>query len=154
MVVGVITQAQTDDVQVAATVTPELISVTVDVSSVAYGIVPLSTVDAAPDPDSVITPRNAGNVTVKLDIRGAGSTNWTLSSSAVGANQFMHKFGPWNDPTLGTLVPLDSVAYAALDASVDPQTAGQAFKLRLSTPDSTTNYVEESTTVTVLATKI
>ncbi|MBU2577438.1 hypothetical protein KKA69_01245 [Patescibacteria group bacterium] len=152
MVVGVVAKADTADV--AATVTPELISVTVDVTSVAYGIVPLSTVDDAPDPDSVIIPTNDGNVTVKLDIRGANSTTWTLSSTAVGANTFMHKFGLWDGANLGALTALDSVAYAVLTASVAPGVAGDDFKLRLSTPDSTTAYAEEGTTVTVLATKL
>jgi len=143
-----------DEGTVGATVTPELVSVTVDTTSVAYGTVSLNIVDAIPLTDSVITPTNNGNVTVKLDIRGADSTTWTLSSSAVDANTFMHKFGLWDGTNLGTLVALDPTAYAALDASVAPSNSGEDFKLRLSTPSSTTAYAEESTTVTILATEI
>ena len=150
MVVGVVAQGA-DTAPVAATVTPELISVTVDVSSVAYGIVPLSQVDVAPSSDSVITPTNASNVTVKLDIRGANSTTWTLSNTAVGNKIFMHKFGVG---AYTTWTPLDSIAYASLDASVAANTAGTSFKLRLSTPTATDVYAQESTSVTVLATKI
>jgi len=153
MGVGVAVQGA-DTAPVAATVTPELISVTVDVSSVAYGIVPLSQVDVAPSPDSVITPTNASNVTVKLDIRGAGSTNWTLSDTGVGADTFMHKFGLWTDPTLGALTALHPTTYKALTASVAPGAPGDDFKLRISTPSTTANYGEQSTSVTVLATKI
>lgn len=144
-----------DTANVGATVTPKLVSVTVDVASVAYGIVPLSTVDAVPSPDSVITPTNDGTATVSLGIKGADSTTWALSSTAVGANTFMHKFGLWDagTSTLSALTALDSTAYATLDTSVDPGTAGEDFKLRLSTPDSTTVYAEEATTVTVLATE-
>lgn len=142
-----------DTAGVSATVTPQLISVSVSPGSVAYGTVPLSQTDVAPSPDSVITATNNGNVTEKFEIKGANSTTWTLSDVAVAANTFMHKFGLWNGVTLGALTALHNTTYKTLQASVG---AGgtQDFKLRISTPTSTTTYATESTSVTVLATAI
>lgn len=136
-----------DTATVTATVTPKLVSVTVSPTSVAYGTVPLSSSATS----GVITATNDGNVTETFNIKGADATystnTWVLSDTAVGANQYMHKFAL---PTYITWTPL-STTYLTLATGI-AASGTQDFKLQIWTPTSTTLYGEYSTTVTVLAT--
>ena len=130
-----------------ATVTPQVIAVSVDIESVDYGVLNVSETS---DPSTVITATNDGNVTEKFEIKGSNSTDWTLSNTAVGEDQFMHEFAT-DDDSYVAYTALHNTDYATLDASVSTPTGTQLFKLQLKMPSSTTVTTEQSTTVTVLA---
>lgn len=150
---------------VTATVTPQLVSVTVDVSSVGYGTQNLSTTDNKPTGDPEITATNNGNVAENFTIKGddatASGSTWTLSTTA-GASAYVHKY---NADTGGTYPDLSSVALDKTGKSLSTGVSGgtsctttctgggsEAFKLRMDTPTSTSSFAEHSTTVTVVAT--
>lgn len=148
---------------ITATVTPQLVSVTVDVSNVGYGTQNLSTTDNTPTGDPEITATNNGNVAENFTIKGDdatdGSNIWTLSNTA-GADAYVHKF---NNDT-GTYPDSSSVALDKAGKSLSTSVSGgsscttfctgggsEAFKLRMDTPASTSSFAEHSTTVTVVA---
>lgn len=147
MAVGVVATAD-ETGTVTATVTPQIIAVTVDVSSVDYGILDVSDTSA---PSAVITATNTGNVAEKLEVKGSDSTNWTLSNAAIGADQFMHEFAT-DDDSYVSYTALHNTNYTTLDATVATSSA-QLFKSRLKMPSSTSVTTQQSTTVTVLATE-
>ncbi len=146
---------------VAATVTPQNISVTVTDGSVAYGTLDLS---ASKDTTSggvndTQTATNDGNVAEDFNITSTdatGGTTWTLAST-IGANQFKHSFCTAGS---GSPDPCDATPtwnaittagnYQALASNI-AASATNLFDLKLDTPSSTTDYVQKSITVTVQA---
>lgn len=142
-----------DTATVNATVTPKLVSVAVDVPSVAYGTVAVGEVNVAPSPDSVIKATNDGSVTEEFLIRGANATydlnTWTLVTTAPAADAYNHKYGLWTG-TLGALVLL-TTSNVSMATGVAPL-GFKEFKLRISTPTSTSAYGQYSTSVTLVAT--
>lgn len=149
MVVGVAVRAA-DSASVTATVTPQIISVSVSTSTISYGILNVGETSAS---STVITATNGGNVAEKFEIKGSNSANWTLSSTSTGADIFKHEFAT-DDSSYLTYTALDSALYATLDTSVSAPSGTQLFKLRLKMPSSTSVTTEQSTTVTVLATAV
>ncbi len=144
---------------VAATVTPQLISVAVTDGAVAYGILDLS---ASQDTtsgglDDTQTATNDGNISQDFNIKSTdavGGTNWTLAGT-IGADQYKHSFcttgGGAPDPcdTTPSYTAM-TTSYASLGTSISA--AGtKKFDLKLDTPSSTTDFVEKSITVTVQA---
>jgi hypothetical protein len=77
---------------VSATVTPLLISVLIDPTSVTYGTRAPNTTQHASNP-TFVTVTNNGSVTERFNIKGAASTPsaWTLGATA-GTNQYVHRF--------------------------------------------------------------
>ena len=140
--------ASTDSV--TATVTAQNISVSVSDGSVAYGtLATSSTADTASgDLDDSQTATNDGNVTEDFNIQGQDSANWTLEATA-GADQYTHKFCTSDcdgTPTWNAL----TTSYQSLATSVSA--AGtQIFDLQIGTPTSSTNYTEQTVSVTVQA---
>ena len=148
MVVGVAVQGADTDT-VTATVTPQVVAVSVDVSDVDYGVLDINDVSS---PSAVITATNDGNVTEMFQIKGSDSTNWVLSDTSVGGNQFMHEFAI-DDDSYTAYTALHNTNYATLAASVSTPSGTQLFKLKLKMPSSTSVTTQQSTTVTVLATE-
>lgn len=143
--------ANTDTV--TATVTAQNISVSVDNTSIAFGTIGTSstqdTTSNGVDDSSIAT--NDGNVNEKLNIQAGNSTNWTLGSSA-GVEQYTMKMCTANCDTSPVWTSLGiSPAYATLVANL-AKNATQSFDLQVGTPTSTTNYGEQTITVTVQAT--
>ena len=133
---------------VTATVTAQNISITVDVTTVAYGTLAVTTESS---PSVVITAANNGNVTETFNIKGSNSTNWILSNTAAGADTFMHKFAKSQDVYVA-YTALHNTNYTALATGVAGISGTQLFKLKLTMPNSTTFFGQQSTTVTVQAT--
>ena len=150
---------------VTATVTPQLISVSVSPGSVAYGIMALSASDASRTVklSGTITATNNGNVAENFNIKGSdatgGSTPWTLSDTppdvgAVGANTYVHDF---DNTTGGSFVEaedksLNSNTYKALATNVAATSGTANLELQMNMPTSSTDAsAQKSTTVTVLA---
>ena len=144
MVVGMVAQAATADV--TATVTPRLISVSVDPTSVDYGVMGTSEDQVSP----TITVTNDGNDVEDITITGSDSTNWTLSDT-VGSETFVHKAyagTPWPGGDTGA-VTLTTSPQTFIE---DMATTSQDCLLKIYTPSSTTVTAQQSTTVTLTAT--
>ncbi len=134
---------------VTCTVTPELISVTVNPTGVDYGILG----NSANATSGVITATNNGNVAEDFDIRGANATSgtdtWTLAGS-VGADQYMHEFGLGSSPSTFTAL---ATSGQDLANNIAASVGTQDFKLKIWTPSSSTGSGQYNTDVTVLAVK-
>jgi len=143
---------------VTATVTPEIVSLTVDTPTVAYGTLALSPSDASRTTaeSGVIVVTNNGTVNEDFDIKGTSTANWTLNSSpadtgTVATDQFVHRFDADATFTDGTASALSTSNQALGGGNVAP--AGtQDFVLQMNMPTASTVSTEQSTTVTILAT--
>lgn len=144
---------------VAATVTPQNISVTVSDGAVAYGTLDLSSSkDTTSDgTNDTQTATNDGNVAEDFNIRSTdatGGTTWTLAGS-IGANQYKHSFctsgGGSPDPCDATPTwTAMTTSYASLDTNVAAAGTNK-FDLKIDTPSSSSDYVQKSITVTIQA---
>ncbi len=144
---------------VAATVTPQNISVTVTDGTVAYGTVDLS---SSKDTTSgglndTQTATNDGNVAEDFNIESTnatGGTTWTLAGT-IGSNQYKHSFcntgsGSPDPCDTGPTWTAMTTSYQALTTNVAASSTGK-FDLKLDTPSSSTDFVQKSITVTVQA---
>ncbi|MCH8748154.1 hypothetical protein IH781_00225 [Patescibacteria group bacterium] len=150
---------------VSATVTPGVISVLMNTTSIGYGTVEIPSVDRVPtDPsaDKIIGATNNGGIPEDFFISGADATgasqNWTIvdgAPSGASTYDYNHKFLDCDNDSActnpATANSMTTTAEAlATGVSVN---ATEYFKLRLSTPTETGGDLSEhSTTVTVLAT--
>ncbi len=144
---------------VAATITPQNISVTVTDGSVAYGTIDLSSskdTTTGGTNDSQ-TATNDGNVAEDFNIKSGdatGGTTWTLAGS-IGANQYKHSFCTSGS---GSPDPCDAspswtamtTNYQAVGSNI-AASGTRLFDLKIDTPSSTSDYVQKSITVTVQA---
>lgn len=144
---------------VAATVTPQNISVAVSDGAVAYGTIDLSsskdTTSGGVNDTQVAT--NDGNVAEDFNVLSSdatGGTTWTLAGT-VGANQYKHSYCTSGS---GTPDPCDTGAtWSALSTSYNPLSSNvavsgtQRFDLKLDTPTTSSDYVQKSITVTIQA---
>lgn len=144
---------------VAATVTPQNISVAVADGSVAYGTLDLSTAKdtTSTGVNDTQIATNDGNVAEDFNIRSTdatGGTTWTLAATA-GADQYAHSFCTTGG---GAPDPCDSTPtwnamttnYAALASNIAAAGTNK-FDLKLDTPTSTSDYTQKTITVTVQA---
>jgi len=156
LVVGVGTQA-VGTADVSATVTAQLVSVSVADGGITYGILPLdSTEDTTTSGlNDVQTATNNGNIAESLGIRSSDAvsdgTNWELAA-ARGTDEFTHEFS-LNDGSSWTAFDVDNATYSTLNSNVAVN-GTQTFDLRIGTPDNSTDSVEHTVTVTVQATAI
>jgi hypothetical protein len=152
---------QSGQAQVSATVTFQVISVSVGIpsgypTSVDYG--PLRPdIEAAPASYSPATYSylrvvNSGNVAEHFLIKGANATSpgegtWTLADTP-GVNQYVHLYGTEQAP--GGYTALSSTDGSNLAANVAVG-EGQDFNLKIHTPTGSTVQGQYSTTVTIVA---
>lgn len=129
-----------------------VISVTVEDGVVSYGTIPTntskSTCSSELNDAQIVT--NNGNVAEDFLIKGADSDNWTLGSS-VGANQYVHQFrsGSCSSFSAGTALTTSDQAFSSNVAVSGTVT----LNLQLTTPNSTSSYSQQTTSVTVTATQ-
>lgn len=129
---------------VTATVTPEQISVSVNPSTVDYGVVGLGTTDNVPSP-AYFTATNNGAVLEDFAIRGANTTDWALVTTAPESDEYRHWFS--NDTTY---TALQVTVAEALEDSVAISGTVDVY-LKLDTPEFTTTFDQQSAAVTVVA---
>ena len=140
---------------VAATVTPQNISVTVSDGTVAYGTVDLSSAQdtTASGVNDSQTATNDGTVNEDFNItstNATGGTAWTLAGT-IGADQYKHSFCTSTCDATPTWTAITTAGnYHALAGTVTPN-GTSVFDLKIETPSSTTDYVQKSITVTVQA---
>jgi hypothetical protein len=136
---------------VTCTVTAVLVSVTVTPGSVAYGTLALGANTTTLALAATQTAINSGTVAENFTIKSsnatrAGGTNWTLVTTTPGSNEFKHEFstnsgGVWTAMT---------TSYTTLKTNV-AVSSNQTFDLRITMPSSTSDYLEHTITVTVMA---
>ena len=158
MVVGVGVNADTE-AGVSATVTPQNISVSLNASSVNYGVLDLSASDASRTValSSTFIATNGSNVPADFVIRGTDTDNgWILnfspaSAGIVGADQFVHRFDADATFTDGTAKAL-STSNLDLGLAI-PVGDTQDFVLQMNMPTSSGDASSvQSSTVTITAT--
>jgi hypothetical protein len=147
---------QDEGAQVAATVTPQSISVIISdgyPTSVDYGTVPLGAegvpISYTPGTYSYLRVQNDGSAAENLLIKGADATcgtgMWILGAS--GADEYSHLWGEGQAPESYHLLSTEASILSsgvAGGATVD-------FNLRIRMPTSCTVWGQYSTTVSVLA---
>ena len=137
---------------VSATVTAELITISVADGSVDYGILPVNTNKDTVTLSQTQVVTNNGNVNVDLGVKSSdavGGVKWNLATTNASLDDFTHESAP--DGSTWTLFNIDNSTYTSLAAGVIP-TGTQDLDLRIKTPTSVTDNVEKTITVTVLAT--
>ena len=103
-----------------------------------------------------IVATNNGNVIEDFDIYGADTTGWTLDSSTSTLNHYKHQFCNDTDndcstpPTSYTAMST-STATSVLKEGVAATSGTVAFQLRITTPQTTDVYIQQSAAVTVQA---
>ncbi len=148
---------------VGATVTAQLISVSITSDgSVAYGTLGANTTkntalyheSTNPDgmnPADTQTATDGSNVDVALNIMSSdaeGGTKWELAAAA-GSDAYKHEF-KGGDAADWTQLPINH-SYAVLDAS--PAAGSVNFDLQITTPITTSDYIQKTITVTVQVTE-
>jgi len=142
-----------DEATVTSTVTPELIAISVLDGLVEYGVLPLNTEEdtTSTGVSDTQTISNDGNVNIDLDVKSGDATStgtpWNLAA-AKGSDAFTHEFSDDSGSTWITF-NVDNVTYTAMSTNVSTT---QDMDLRIGTPISSTDTLEHSIAVTVLAT--
>ena len=146
---------------VAATVTPQNISVSVSNGTVAYGTLGLSSSQdtTSGGVDNTQTATNDGNVNEDFNITSTdatGGTSWTLGGS-IGADQYKHSFctaGSGSPDPCDTSPTWNAITtagnYQSLSTNVSAS-GTERFDLKLDTPSSSSDYLQKSITVTIQA---
>lgn len=135
-----------------------VVSVSVSDGNVAYGMMPANTSKStlSGDLNDMQTATNDGNVTENLNIKGqdatGGGCTWILASSN-GSDQYIHQF--CNDTDLDCSSPPTNytaltTGYQALDTGI-AQSGSVDFQLRLTTPNPSSCYGQQSVNVTIQA---
>lgn len=157
MAVGVMAVQGATTSDVAATVTAQLVSVSVADGAVAYGILGLGVTKDTTNTgvDNTQTATNDGNVAADFGIRSSdavGGDAWNLAV-ATGTDAFVHDWCTVDcDGTpIWNAFDEDNVTYSSLASGVATST-GQAFDLRIHTPSAVSDNVLKTITVTVQAT--
>lgn len=135
---------------VDATVTPQLVAVSVSDGTVVYGILAANSSANTFTLGQQQTATNDGNVDVDLDIRSSDAvvagTDWNLEATT-STDQYTHEFSIDDGVSWSFFAADNSVSDLA-----DPVIASKTFDLRITTPTTSTDLGEHTITVTVLAT--
>ena len=144
-----VTVSGADEASVAATVTVQSISVSVSDGTVEYGTLAVSTTKStlAGELADLQTATNNGNVTENFNIRGQDSANWTLAATTGVVNQYVHKLSKDSGANWTALTTSNQTLASGVVAA-----GTQTFDLQITTPSSSTSYIEQSVNVTVQAT--
>jgi hypothetical protein len=148
-----------DTATVAATVTPQNISVTVADGSVAYGTLAVSSNAStiASGLNDTQTATNNGNVAEDFNITSTdatGGNTWTLAGT-IGADQYKHSYcntgsGSPDPCDTGATWNAMSTGYTQIANSVSAAGTSK-FDLKIDTPSTVSDYTQKSITVTVQA---
>ena len=127
------------------------VSVTVTPATIAYGTVALGTSEDTVTLGQQLTVTNNGGVTADFSIKSSdatrdGGTTWTLVTTTPGDNQFKHEFST-DGSFPGTAL---TTSYQSLATGKAPG-ATQDSDLQITMPGSTTDYLEHTIIITILA---
>lgn len=143
-----------DNAAVTATVTVQNISLTLSQASFDYGTMPANTASSTLTlfGGAGIVATNNGNVNQDFDINGANTADWTLAGTT-GSDQYIHQFCNDTDNDCAT-PPTSYTALTTSPALLDAAVAAAgttAFQLRLTAPNPSTVYTQQSAAVTITA---
>jgi hypothetical protein len=96
------------------------------------------------------TATNNGNVAEDFSISSSnatGGTQWTISGTAIGSDQYMHKFSI----NAGSTWTAMTTSNTSLASNIAATSGTRTFDLQILTPSSSTDYTQKTITVTVLA---
>lgn len=145
-----------DQISLTITYTLTIISVSVSDGAIAYGTLTTSSNKDTTSSglNDTQTATNNGNVTENFNIVGQNSANWTLAGTA-GSDQYMHQFcttgGGSPDPCDSTPTWTSlTTSYQALASSI-AVSGTQKVDLKITMPNSSTNFSQQSVDVTIQA---
>ena len=138
---------------VGATVTVQNIQVGVTDGTVTYGTIAANSSKStiAADLNDTQTATNNGNVAEDFNIMGQNSVDWQLSATA-GSNKYVHMFCKTSCSSPPTnFTALSSTSYQSLATNVSTPGGTQTFDLRITTPNPSLVFTQQSVDVTVQA---
>lgn len=132
-------------------VSEEVVSVVVTPASIAYGTVALGMSKDTITLGQNLTATNNGDVIADFSIKSSdatrdGGTTWTLVTDAPGLNEFKHEFSTNSGSNWTALTN----SYTPLATNVTTS-GSQTFDLQITMPSSTTDYLEHTIIITILA---
>jgi C1A family cysteine protease len=127
------------------------VSVTLTPATIAYGTVALGTSEDTVTLGQQLTVTNNGGVTADFSIKSSdatrdGGTTWELVTTPPSSDEFKHQFSTTGSFP-GTAL---TTSYQSLATGKAPG-ATQAFDLQITMPSLTTDYLEHTIIITVLA---
>ena len=133
-----------------ARVSEGIVSVVVTPANIAYGTIGLGA-SKNTTPGQQLTVTNNGGVTADFSIKSSnatriGGTNWTLVTATPGHNEFKHEFSTNSGSNWTAL----TTSYQSLATGIAPN-ATQVFDLQITMPSSTTDYLQHTIIITILA---
>jgi len=140
--------------EVSATVTVINLAVSVTDGTVAYLTISAGDTEDTTTPavdggvDDSQTATNDGNVLADFNITGTDSTNWTLAGTA-GSETFTHKWCTTSCDEASPTWTAITTGYTSLATSIAASGGTQVFDLQMGTPTTTTNFTEQTATVTI-----
>lgn len=137
---------------VSATVTAQLVAVSVSNGNVAYGVLDVNTNANTVDLSQTQVVTNDGNVDVNLEVKSSdaiGGIDWNLAATNAALDEFTHEFSS-NGGGAWTAFSVVNATYTSL---AGPVTTTQNLDLRIKTPTSVSDNVQKTITITVLATE-
>ena len=130
---------------VSATVTPQLVALSILDGEVNYGFLGANASQNTVTLVDTQVVTNDGNVVEDFNVRGQDSTNWTLAATA-DSEQYKHEF-----TTTGTFGTALTTSNQSLDTDVAVNDTTN-LDLKITTPTSTAATATHSVNVTVVAT--
>jgi len=135
---------------VTVTIESATVSVSVNPTSVSYGVVGQDKTGLVPGGDPTIFAQNTGNWWAGFQIKGADTTGGWILSDAAGPDAYVHYFSQ-GTPTMVVYNPLSS-SYQNLGGTSYSPYQVTFFKLRMDTPTESAFMGTQNTTVTVMVT--
>lgn len=135
---------------VAATVTPTSLSISVASGTIEYGSVSLNTATTTVGNGYTQVVTNGGS-DAKLNVKSSnatGGTTWTLGTTP-GSDVFKHEVSTTSGTTYMTFPAADTYITASSTLS---SLLTQDLDFRLTTPTSSTDFVQKTITITVQVT--
>lgn len=139
-----------DNATVTATVTVQNISVSVSDGTVAYGTLGTNSTAGTNGSDTQ-TVTNTGNVAEDFLIKGSNSASWTLNTANSTSDNYIHRFCIATCASAPTNFTALTTSNQTLSSSV-AASGTQTFDLHITTPQTSTVFVQQSVDVTITAT--
>jgi hypothetical protein len=142
-----------DEATVAATVSATNLAVSVADGSIAFGSVALNTATTTVTGNDTQVVTNDGS-TAQLNVKAinaTGGTGWTLAAATGVLNEFKLEV---STTTGSTYMTLSDNVYITASSTFPTGAVTQNLDFRLTTPSSSSDFVQKSITITVQVTSI
>lgn len=136
---------------VTATVTAQNVSVTVSDGTISYGTLSLNASQGTVGLTDTQTVTNNGNIAEDFTIKGQNSTNWTLDTTNVTLDHYIHRFCTTSCSSPPTSYTALTTNYQTLATNI-AASGTSPLDLYITTPQTSSVYTSQSVDVTVQAT--